>query len=157
LEPLIGGDFVPERFGAALHLTGINADAGQFPQQLAAFLKTDHRTDGSNHADGGRRKAGVLDSQMPVARIKSAAAMRAMIVGPIQFEFAQYASNNLCPASGIASGLAACAVQKRTSVIRGVGVEPPLYSARCHSQNLAPRGGLDGFEIRFLSQKCNSV
>lgn len=70
-----------------------------------------------------------------------------MIVGPIQLEFAQYALNNLYPASGIASGLAAFAVERRTSVIRSVGVEPLLYSARCQSQNLAPRGGLDGFEI----------
>jgi hypothetical protein len=32
-------------------------------------------------------------------------------------------------------------------VIRSVGVEPLLYSARGYSQNLASRGGLDGFEI----------
>jgi len=31
-EPLIGGDFVTERFGTAFHLTGVDADAGQFPQ-----------------------------------------------------------------------------------------------------------------------------
>lgn len=32
-------------------------------------------------------------------------------------------------------------------MIRSVGVEPLLYSARGYSQNLASRGGLDGFEI----------
>src|ERR1019366_7191835 len=74
VEPLLGGDLVAEGFGAAFHLAGINADASQFPQQLAAFLKTDHRTDCSNHADGGGRKAGLLDPQLPVTRIESAAA-----------------------------------------------------------------------------------
>jgi hypothetical protein len=73
-----------------------------------------------------------------------------MIVGPIQFEFAQYALNNLYPASGIASSLTAFAVEKRTRVIRNVGVEPLLDSARRQSQNLAPRGGLDGFEIQTV-------
>jgi hypothetical protein len=73
-----------------------------------------------------------------------------MIVGPIQLEFAQYALNNLCPASGIASGPTAFAVERRAGVIRNVGVEPLLYSAHCQSQNLAPRGGLDGFEIHAL-------
>ena len=59
VDPLIGGDLVAERFRAALHLTGVNANARQFPQQLAAFLKTDHRGIRPYHADGGRRKAGL--------------------------------------------------------------------------------------------------
>ena len=42
LKLLIGGDLSTESFGTALHLTGINVDASQFPQQLAAFLKTHH-------------------------------------------------------------------------------------------------------------------
>jgi hypothetical protein len=70
-----------------------------------------------------------------------------MIVGPFQCEFAQYALNNLSPPSGIASGLAAFAVERRAGVIRSVGVEPLRYRARCQSQNLSSRGGLDGFEI----------
>jgi hypothetical protein len=147
VESLIGGDLVTERFGAALSLTGIDADAGQFPQQLAAFLKTDHRTDCSNHADGGRRKAGFPHSQLTVARTESAPAVRAMIIGTIQFEFAQYALKNLAPASGIASGLAAVAVERRTRLIRSAGVEALLDGARRQAQNLSPRSGLDGFEI----------
>ncbi len=109
VDPLIGGDLVAECFGAALHLAGINADARQFPQQLAAFLKTDHRTDGPNHADGGGRKTGFLDSQMPVAWAESALAMRTMIVGSIQAEIAQYALKSLLPAPGITRVLAAIA------------------------------------------------
>ena len=76
--------------------------------------------------------------------------MQAMIVGPIQPEFAQYALNKLSTASGIASGLAAFAVERRARVIRSVGVEPLLYGARRQSQNLAPRRGLDGFEIQAI-------
>jgi hypothetical protein len=109
VEPFIGGDFVAERFGVALNLTGVNANARQFPQQLAAFLETNHRTDGPHHADGGRRKAGLLDPQLSVTRVESTAAMPAMIVGSVQLEFAQDALNHLEPASGIASGLAASA------------------------------------------------
>ncbi len=150
VDPLIGGDLVAERFRAALHLTGVNANASQFPQQLAAFLKTDHRSNGSYHADGGRRKAGLLDTQMLVAWIESAAAMRTMIVGPIQLEFAQYALNNFYSASGIASGPAASAVQRRSRAIGNVGVEPLLDCARCQSQNLTPRSDLDGFEIHAV-------
>jgi hypothetical protein len=70
-----------------------------------------------------------------------------MIVSPLQPEFAQDALKTLPPASGIASGLTACAVERRASAIRSVGIEPLLYSARCQSQNLAPRGGFDSFEI----------
>ena len=99
---------------------------------------------------GGRRKAGLLDPQLPVTRIESAAAKRTVIAGPIQLEFVQYALHNLHPASGIASGLTACAVQRRTNVIRGVGVEALLDSARRQSQNLASCGGLDGFEIQVI-------
>ena len=62
----------------------------------------------------------------------------------------EYALNNLYPAPGIASGLTAFAIQRRTGVIRGAGVKPPLDSARRQSQNLAPRGGLDGFEIHAI-------
>jgi hypothetical protein len=32
VDPLIGGDLAAQRLGAAFHLAGINADAGQFPQ-----------------------------------------------------------------------------------------------------------------------------
>jgi hypothetical protein len=147
VEPGISGDLLSERFGAALYLTGIHSDAGQFPQQLAAFLKADHRTDCSHPADGGRRKAGFLHSQVTVARTESASAMRAMIVGTIQFEFAQDAVENLAPASGLASGLAAVAFERRTRLIRSVGVEALLDGARRQAQNLSPRSGLDGFEI----------
>jgi hypothetical protein len=147
VEPFIGGDLLTERFGATLDLTGINADAGQFPQQLAAFLKADHRTDCSNHADGGRRKAGFVHSQVTVARTESAFAVRAVIVGTIQVEFSQDALENLAPASGIASGVAAVAGERRARLIRSVGVEALLDGARRQAQNLSPRSGLDGFEI----------
>jgi hypothetical protein len=73
-----------------------------------------------------------------------------VIVGPNQVEFAQYALNNLYTATGIASGLTTFAVQRRTNVIGSVGIEPPLDSARGQSQNLAPRGGFDGFEIQAI-------
>jgi hypothetical protein len=73
--------------------------------------------------------------------------MRAMIVGTIQFEFAQDAVENLAPASGLASGLAAVAFERRTRLIRSVGVEALLDGARRQAQNLSPRSGLDGFEI----------
>jgi len=73
--------------------------------------------------------------------------MRTIIVGPFQFEFAQYALKSLYPATGITSGLTAIAGQRRACAIRSVGIELLFDCARCQTQNLASRGGFDGFEI----------
>ena len=147
MEALVGDDLAAESFGASLDLAGVIADACQFSQQLAAFLKTDHGTNGSNHAHRGGRQAGLLDTQMPVAWAESAAAKLAVIVSPFQLEFAQYALKNLYPASGVTSGLAAMAGTRRTRVIGSVGVELLLDSARRQTQDQAARGGFNGFEI----------
>ena len=82
MASLICGNLVTERFGAMLHPTGINGDAGKFPQQLAAFQKTDHRTHCPNHAERGGRQAGLLDSRMPIVGAESAPTIGTMVVSP---------------------------------------------------------------------------
>ena len=57
VELFVFGDLSAERFGGALHLLGIDRDARQFLQQLAAFCKAHQCPHGCHHrCDGGRQR-----------------------------------------------------------------------------------------------------
>ena len=76
------GDFFAQGFCGSFHLLGIHGHAGQFRQQLAAFLEANHGTHGAHHARAGWRKRGIFYAQMPIARAEAVSAGRA--VGSLQ-------------------------------------------------------------------------
>ncbi len=70
-----------------------------------------------SHTDRSRRKAGLLDSQLPVSRAESTAAMRTVIVRPLQPEFTQDALKTLFTAARITRRTPAIARLGRPSII----------------------------------------
>ena len=77
-------DFFSQSFCRSFHLLGIDRHAGQFGQELAAFLEADHGTHRAHHACEGGRERGVFYAQMPIARIEAVAAGRTVIVGALE-------------------------------------------------------------------------
>ena len=106
----------------ALHLLGIDGEAGKVPQQLAAFGEAGRRRH-ADHAQGARRERGSLEPKRAVARSEAAVAAVAVIPGALQGDGAERRGDRLGPAAGVASLSAAWAGQSRPPFVGTVAVE----------------------------------
>lgn len=78
--------------------------------------------------------------------------MRAVIVGPLQFEFSQRGLDSLPAPVHVASRVAAPAKHSRVPTVGVIGVEPVLNQACCPGQHGAARRHLQRLEVQFLER-----
>jgi hypothetical protein len=126
---LVGGDLGPQRLGHSFHLLGVDADAGQFPEQFLALLEADHRADQARHPHDGGRQRRADDPQRPIARGKAALTPGAMVVGARKGHLAQRRGDRFGVAAGIPGRCTTPTRKLRADVVGFVGVEALLQCA----------------------------
>jgi len=87
---------------------------------------------------------------MAVARVESALALDAMVVGPLQTQRAKYTLEGLAVAAMILGHLSAGAGQFWPLMIGHIGVEPLLQRSSSETKSLPPRRSLHCFEVQVL-------
>src|SRR3989449_4348143 len=123
---LVFGDLRPQPFGGPFHLLGLDLDARQLLQQIAALLEADQRAHGSRHAGHGGRKRAALPTQRPVPWTIAAPATRAMIVGALQPQRAEHAQEALRSSAYVSRRLPAGTDQLRACVVARLRVQALL-------------------------------
>ena len=116
----------PQRFGGPFHLLGLDFDARQLLQQIAALLEADQRAHRRRHAGHAGRKRAALQTQRAVAWAEAAPTSRAMIVGALQPQRAEHAHEGLGPSVYVPCRLPAGTGQLRSGVVAHIRVQALL-------------------------------
>lgn len=144
---LIGRDLAAQRFGRALHLPGIDREARQVLQQVAALDETDQRGGPADHPRHGRRQRRVDQPKRLVPRAGARPTGGAVVIRAFQHERAQHAVERLRASSGVAGRVAAGADAGRQGVVRDGGIEALFYGLGDQAQGGAAGGDLHGLEV----------
>jgi hypothetical protein len=87
---------------------------------------------------------------MPIARTEAVAAGRAVIVGTLELQGAEYTLHLFVPTSDQARFLPTTTTSSRASFIAGVGVETLLDRGSRQLQDLLPHGEFQRFQIQLF-------
>ena len=144
----VGRDLAAERLRGALRLLGVDVHPRQVVEQRAGLRKARPSRRQTGHADHAGRQRGTLDAEGAVARVEAGAAVRAVVVRPLEVQRTEHRRHLLAP-SARASRAAAAAVarQPRPRAVTVVGVQPPLHQPRRQIQRPPPHHRLQRLEV----------